>query len=334
MNTLKIRAIHQNTTLFWVALVIAVMVGVSPSSAAEKLNYRLKWLMNSSVAGDLYADVHGEFAAKGLAVSVKAGSPERDAIKELELGYAQFGSASADQVILALSKGAKVVVLAQLFQINPLQWIYRSKEVKLDRPADLKGKTIGVTFGGNDETVMRTLLNQAKITESQVDLFSVRFDYTPFFQKKVDLWPVYRNSQGIFIRQQLEAAGETVGVFKPEDHGVTFVANSVITSQKMVREKPETVKKFIAALLAGWQASMRPANRDKVVDTVMKFDKDTRRDVIAKQLEVTRKLVWPDPDKPLGNIDVAAWRQTEEIMLAQKVILKPVNVTQYLQSVP
>jgi NitT/TauT family transport system substrate-binding protein len=310
------------------------MSGGRFAAAGETVNYRLKWILNTSVVGDLYADVHGMFAAKGLDVSVKAGSPERDAIKELELGYAQFGAASADQVIRARSKGARVVVLAQLFQINPLQWIYRSKEITLDKLADLKGKTIGVTYGGNDETIMRTLLNKAAIKESQVNLFSVRFDYTPFYQKKVDIWPVYRNSQGIFIARKLEAAGESVGFFKPAEHGVTFVANSVVTSEKIFKEKPQLVKKFMTALLEGWEAAMNPKNSDKAVSTVMKFDKDNSRSVIAEQLKITRDLVWPDQSQPFGRIDSDGWRQTEEIMLAQKVISKPVNITSYLKPIP
>ena len=72
---------------------------------------------------------------------------EKDAIKELELGHAQFGVASADQVIRAVSKGAPIVVIAQLFQINPLHWIYRPDKTPLKTPQDLKGKTIGITFG-------------------------------------------------------------------------------------------------------------------------------------------------------------------------------------------
>jgi len=119
-----------------------------------KVSYRLKWLFNASVAGDIYADVNGFFKKEGLEVEVKEGGPERDAIKELEMGHAQFGVASADQVIRAISKGSPVVVLAQLFQANPLQWIYRPDENRIDRPEDMKGKIVGITFGGNDETIL------------------------------------------------------------------------------------------------------------------------------------------------------------------------------------
>ena len=107
--------------------------------AGEKAAYRLKWLINASTAGDVFAASRGLFAARGLDVDVKAGGPERDAIRELELGYAQFGVASADQVIRALSKGASVMVLAQLFQVNPLQWIYRTKDGTIEKTQDLAG---------------------------------------------------------------------------------------------------------------------------------------------------------------------------------------------------
>ncbi len=314
-----------------VALCVFIQMVTIPAFAGEEVNYRLKWLFNMSVAGDLVADEKGLFADAGLDVTVKAGGPERDAIKELELGYAHFGVASADQVIRALSKGASVVVLAQLFQINPLQWIYRSDKFKVSSTADLKGKTIGITYGGNDETIMRTLLAKENIGESQVSLFSVRYDYTPFYLGKVDIWPVYRNSQGIFIGEKLQGAGEPVAFFNPAEHGVTFVANSVVTSQRFLAEHPETVRKFITALLKGWQLAFDPANKAQTVQIVKGFDKDTDIEIIDKQFDITRSLVQPDTKVAIGSIDTNGWKQTEQVMLQQKVIDQPVHVEKWLR---
>ena len=227
---------HRVMGIGWaVAVCLALFAAFPPAAAtgAEKLTYRLKWLFNTSVVGDLYADVRKGFAAAGLDVTVKPGGPERDAIKELELGQAQFGVASADQVIRAMAKGSPVVVIAQLFQINPLQWIYRQADPPITRLEDLRGRTIGITYGGNDETIMRTILAKAGLTEQDVRLFSVRYDYTPFYQKKVDIWPVYRNTQGIFIGQKMMDGGEPVQFFIPSDYGIQFVANSVVTSRQM-----------------------------------------------------------------------------------------------------
>ena len=315
-----------------VCILVTLAFGCTKETAPipEQINYRLKWLFNVSVAGDLYADVHGYFAEEGLRVNVKAGGPEKDAIKELELGHAQFGVASADQVIRAVSKGSPIVVLTQLFQINPLQWIYRPREIPIHTPDDLKGKTLGITYGGNDETIMRALMAKYGITDNQVTLFSVRYDYTPFYQRQVDIWPVYRNAQGILIGGKLAKAGEEAAFFDPSAFGIRFVANSVITTQEMVSTYPHVVEKFKRALLKGWRAAMDPDNAKKTIDTVHKFDPDTSPQLIGQQLEITRSLIHPKTEIPIGQIDIDAWQQTEAIMLAQKLIPKAVDVSRYL----
>ncbi|WP_419661933.1 NMT1/THI5 like domain protein [Desulfosarcina variabilis str. Montpellier] len=310
-------------------IALAIMAP-TPSQAAQPIAYRLKWLINASTAGDVVAKNQGFFAREGLAVEVKAGGPERDAIRELELGYAQFGVASADQVIRALSKGASVVVLAQLFQVNPLQWIYRKDDFSLTHIQDLTGRSVGITYGGNDETIMRALLAVAGIKDNQVKLASVRYDYTPFYQKQVDVWPVYRNTQGIFLADKLKAGGERVAFFDPSAHGVRFVANSVVTSRKIFDSQPQTVKRFTRALLAGWQAALQPDKADAVVSVVAEYDRDTDKAVIHRQLAVTRQMIQPDPSIPVGRIDTAAWQQTESIMLQQGLITDPVNVVERL----
>ncbi len=297
------------------------------SAAEQKVAYRLKWLINMSTVGDILADSMGFFKQAGLAVELKAGGPERDAVRELELGYADFGVASADQVIQAAAKGAPVVVVAQLFQVNPLQWIYFKDKVHLGSPADLKGKRIGVTFGKNDEIIMRTLLARAGIADDQVRLASVRLDYTPFYKRQVDLWPVYANTQGVEIGRKLTQAGEPIGFFNPGDYGVRFVANSVVTSERMIAEHPELVRRFVAALLQGWRAALDPANTEKAIAHVQQYDPDTPQDILKAQLEATRPLIQPPAGAAVGWIDTPAWEQTEQIMLTHGQIPRPVNVT-------
>ena len=323
----------KKVTVFFFLFAISFSLLLSPPgvNAAETLTYRLKWLFNASVIGDIYADVQGHFKARGLDVSVKEGGPERDAIRELELGYAAFGVASADQVIRALAKGSPVVVIAQLFQVNPLQWIYRAENLDIARVEDLKGRVVGITFGGNDETIMRTLMAKAGITEKDISVFSVRYDYTPFYQKRVDVWPVYRNSQAPILEKKLGDLGESVAYFNPAAHGVKFVANSVVTSNKMVEDHPEVVGKFTEALLQGWEEAMEPANEEQVLKTLRQFDKDTDPDIMRKQLVITRSLIKPFKDTRIGMIDLDAWQQTEKIMLEQKQIPGPVAVEKVIR---
>jgi len=325
-DTFMLKKIFFSGLFFLLALVCVS----SASARGTHLNYRLKWLFNTSVAGDIYADAKGYFDAAGLKVTVKEGSPEKNAINELELGHAHFGVASADQVIRALDKGAKIFVIAQLFQVNPMQWIYRADQPEIKTLQDLKGRTIGITFGGNDETIMNTLFAKGGITKQDVTITGVRFDFTPFFRRKVDVWPVYRNSQGVILKDKLAREGEAVYFFNPADFGVNFVANSVITSEAMLKNNPDLVETFLNALLKGWEAAMAPANEAETLVVVKTLDKSTIDAIQKKQLAATRALIKPSASIKIGTIDMAAWKQTEDIMLTQKQIKNPVNIAAHL----
>jgi NitT/TauT family transport system substrate-binding protein len=314
-----------------IVLMFLLLVWAGEAAAeGTSVVYRLKWVANMSTVGDYYALSHGYFREQSLDVAIKPGGPERDAIRELEMGHAHFGVASADQVIRALAKGAPVVVVAQLFQVNPLQWIYRADRLSIKGLADLKGRRLGVTFGKNDEIIMRTLLARAGIDERQVKLFSVRLDYAPFFSGAVDLWPVYVNTQGIEIGQRMRASGETIRFMDPNQYGVRFVANSVVTSEEMIKRRPEHVRRFVGALLKGWRQAMDPENSTRAMAVVRSYDRDTADQVLQLQLRATRELIQPSPSHVIGAIDQRAWQQTEDIMLQHQQIARPVKVIGHL----
>ncbi len=180
---------------------------------------------------------------------------------------------------------------------------------------------------------MRALLAKYNIKETEVNFFSVRYDYTPFYQGKVDLWPLYRNAQAPIIGEKLRKAGEKFDLMDPSKMGIRFVANSVVTTRKMLEERPATVKKFTTALLQGWHDILQPANKEKAIETVLKYNKETPEEIVRKQLPATRILMMPTPDSKFGKIDLAAWKQTEEIMLSQKLIRVPVYVEKLLKPI-
>jgi len=294
------------------------------STINENIVYRLKWLLNSGAAGGLYANANGLFHAEGLKVSIRSGGVERNAITELEMGRAQFGVATGDQIIRALDKGSSICVIAQLFQKSPMCWMYYKKRLQINSLQDLKGKTIGITFGNEDETIMKALLQKAGINPQDVNFYSVRYDYTPFYTGKVDFWPVYINSNGVIIKEKLKLANENIGFLSPHDFGIKFVGNSVITSQHIAEKEPELIQKFCKALLNGWEKALDEKNIDQTLNIIQSFDQMTERNLIKKQLIASRLLMKPDPDIPLGFINPEAWKQTETTLLDQKIISKPV----------
>nr|HDN01197.1 nitrate ABC transporter substrate-binding protein [Deltaproteobacteria bacterium] len=296
--------------------------------------YRLKWLYNTSVAGEIWAQESGIFKAHGLKVKLREGGPEQDAIKDLELGRAHFGVASGDQVIRAVAKGADVMVLAQIFQINPLQWIYSKDKLSIVSPQDLKGLCIGVTYGGNDEAILSALLRMYKIGPDDLDFYAVHYDFNPFWKGEVELWPVYRNTQGIVLQKKMAQNGKQVGFFNPNTFGIRFVANCLITSKKVYSEQPQLVKVFTEAVLKGWKDAMDPAREFKVAQTIHRLDPETPVPVIRQQLAETRALVVTGSPNAVGTIDYRAWEQTAEILMTQGLISRKVNIIPILAGPP
>lgn len=316
-------------------VVILLVVAQQGGPDEQERVYRLKWLANVGFIGDLYADSYGLFLNEGLTVVVRPGGPEHDAIRGLQTEKAAFGVASADQVILALAQDADVVVIAQIYRKNPVQWIYRSDLLTITSPENLRGKRVGVTFGDNDETIMLALLRQSGIAEDALTLRGVRYDFLPFTTGNVDLFPVYRNTQGVELERQLKSAPVPVPVlfFNPDDEGVTFVANSIVTTSRMLKENRATVLSFLRAVLRGWSEALDKDKEDMAVRAMLRFEKAIASESQSKlearlreQIAATRELVLPQREGILlGQIDVEAWTRTEEILMKQGILKLPVN---------
>jgi NitT/TauT family transport system substrate-binding protein len=54
-------------------------------------------------------------------------------------------------------------------------------------------------------------------------------------------------------------------------------------------------------------------------------------EIIRKQLTATRRLMKPSQAVQVGRIDMEAWKQTERIMLKQRLISGPVSVERILR---
>ncbi len=296
-------------------------------SGLVPVTLRLKWLRNVSAAGSIWAERAGFFSRAGMSVAVREGGSGHDAITDIELGRAQFGIASADQVIRAVSKGARIRVLAQIFQKNPLQWIYiRGVTPDITAPSRLAGLTVGITFGGNDEAVFTALMRRFGLRPGlDVYIYGVHYDYAPFWRHEVNLWPVYRNTEGIVLQKRLRQRGSQAAFFDPEKYGIDFPANSLITSEEICGKRPEFAEMFRQVLLQAWTDALLENNIHAVAAAINTIDPDARVAVLEEQLRATRPLVL-DRGVCSGRINVEAWKRTASTMLEQGLVEQRVDI--------
>jgi NitT/TauT family transport system substrate-binding protein len=235
-----------------------------PAHAGESVTVRLKWLHQAQFAGYYVAKDKGYYEAAGLDVSIQPGGSDFPAVQMVAGGGEQFGVTGADQILIARSKGVPVVALAVIYRENPFV-LFALKKSGITKPSEFVGKTIGLKIGGSEELVYRAVLKSAGIDKSALHEVPVKFDLTPLLTGQVDVWPGYLINEVLAAQER----GFEVAVIRPADYGVNLYADTLFTTERMLKEEPDVVKKFVAATIHGWTDAMTDA--EAAARTTVKF---------------------------------------------------------------
>jgi len=289
--------------------ILAICSGLSTLAHAEDaVTVRLKWYNQAQFAGFYVAQDKGFYKSADLNVNIQPGGPDFPAIQMIAGGNEQFGVTGADQILIARSKGVPVVALAVIYRRNPFVLFSLAKS-GIKTPADWVGKKVGVKIGGNEELIYRAVLAKAGIDKSKLTEIPVKFDMTPLLAGTIDVWP------GYLINEVLEAKekGFAVNIVYPSDYGIEMYADTLFTTEQMLKDKPDVVRRFVAATLKGWNAAIA-APEDAAKITVKYGDKLAYAHELA-MMKASVPLLKPN-SKPVGYMDAAGWNSAQKLLLA------------------
>src|SRR5437868_9569075 len=169
--------------------------------AADAVSVRLKWFNQAQFAGFYVAQEKGFYKDAGLDASIKPGGPDFPAIQMIVGGDEQFGVTSADQILVARSKGVPVVALAVLYRKSPFV-LFSLKASGVDTPEKFRGRKVGVKLGGNEELIYRAILKKTAVANGDLTELPVKFDMTPLLTGQIDVWPGYVINEVITAREK------------------------------------------------------------------------------------------------------------------------------------
>jgi ABC-type nitrate/sulfonate/bicarbonate transport system substrate-binding protein len=151
---------------------------------------------------------------------------------------------NADLNIVRIASGVDGKLVASPLVGLPYVLLAR-KDVK--RPADLKGKSLGVTRPGDfTHRLGLAVLKHFNLSESEVTLRSL--GGTPserYFAMQQDI------VQATLIQPPLDVRGRKDGfnvIYNLNDLGLPFIYSSLFTNSRVLRERPMTVQRVVAAL--------------------------------------------------------------------------------------
>ncbi len=316
--------------LFAIGVVGSILAAGAPSRAADQVSVQLDWVVRGNHAMFFVARDKGFFQENGIEVTaIRKGTGSPDAMRLVANGNAEFGFGDLPTLAVARSQNVPAVALVAVNQRSPLAMLSLAKTIQLRKPSDLKGLNIGIHPAGSTYIFFRAFLAANGLTEADMKLSTVSPPYENYLLLgRVQAVPGYIDAEVPELEAKAGGTG-SLSIMLGADFGYAVYGSGMFTSDKMVREKPDLVKRFTAAYMKAFRFVID--NPKDAVEIVVKANPEhgEKREVLLKQIEADIRSTFTSEETRthgLGSMSVATWGQTVKVLKEQgalKVDVKP-----------
>ncbi|MEO3856675.1 ABC transporter substrate-binding protein [Acrocarpospora sp. B8E8] len=271
------------------------------AGALESVRYLTSF---NTFGRDAYAYValeKGYFKEAGLDVDIKPGTGTVDAMKLLAGGRADFGIGDFTGTLITTAKEKLPVIAVGMVHQNSLAAIIALEEGGISTPKDLEGKTIGDQPGSTVQVTFPVYAKAAGIDASKVKFVPGAPPALPqlLASGSVDAIGQFVVGRGLIEKaaQGKKAVVLPYGEVLPDLYG-----NALLTSSTMAKEKPEVVKRFMAALFKGLEYSI--ANPEESGEILKKYQPTQNPEVAAAEVRAMAPYVAAQ-GQPIGAVSKA-----------------------------
>jgi NitT/TauT family transport system substrate-binding protein len=197
----------------------------------------------SEVTNLLVEPDKGFFRAQGIDMVYMPGTGGGDAVRNLLSGQADVAFTDPGSLYAALDKGEKLRVIYDIYPQNIFN-VVALKSSGISKPADLKGKKIGVySLSSGTLTNLQLLLNQAGLSEKDVTIVVTGLlNFAPLMQGQVDATAA--TDTGLLVARA-RGVGE-VNVMEVR-HSLNVSSDIFVVREETFQQKKDVLKRFLAA---------------------------------------------------------------------------------------
>ena len=187
---------------------LAACGGGAEPGASKEASLVLDFTPNAVHVG-IYAALHeGLYRRAGVDLAVRPPSSSADAPKLLAAGRTDFAILDIHDLAIARRRGLPLVGVAPIVD-RPLASVIARRPI--GSPADLAGKTVGVTGVPSDNSVLDTVLRAGGLAPSAVHRVTIGFGAVPALAAgRVDAATAFWNDEGVALRRR----GVPVRIFR------------------------------------------------------------------------------------------------------------------------
>lgn len=290
-------------------------------SQPDKVTIMLDWTPNTNHTGLYVAKDKGYFSKAGLDVQIVPPSSQGTVEQLVATGKADFGISAQEQVTDARGQGLPLVSIATILQHNTSGFASLATK-NIHTAQEFEGKTYGGWGLPSENATIKALMEKEKADFNKIKMINIG-DADPIVSMSkgdIDLTWIFYGWEGI----QAEMAGTPLNMIwlKDVNSALDDYTPVFVTSEKMIQDKADVVRRFTQAVSEGYQFAIK--NPDDAADILIKNAPEADPQLIKKS------QAWLSPKyqaeaSQWGVQKASVWHDYTQWMFDQKIIDKMID---------
>ena len=254
--------------LFLISLLISINI-----QAADDIKLSLDWVPQGEHGGYFQAIAKGYYNDVDINLEIIPGGPSVNTKAMLMSEQVDFNIGGSAGALNYAKQDLPFTAVAAFFQKTP-QVLISHPNVGIDHPSDFVGKTIFLSNFGR-LSFWGFIKNKYNLSDDQ--LKSYNFNSQPFIDDPQSIQQGYLSSEPFAIKK---TAGFEPVVHLLADYGFNAYANTIETSDKLIKENPDLIRRFIKASRLGWEDYLT-GDPQPAFDLIQELNPDMPSDKLA-----------------------------------------------------
>lgn len=284
----------------------------------------LDFTPNAIHAGIYRALAAGYYRREGIDLRVLAPSATVEPLSLVAAGRAQFGLADGSDVMSEIAHGGSDEALAAIVQ-QPLGGLIALASEHLRSPAQLQGRTVGITGVPSDRAVLDTEVRHAGGDPAKVRVVTVGFDGAQaLVAGRVAAFTGFVPDDGV----GLQVSGHRITPFwLDREGGPAYPGLVAFANRALPASQPALVRDFLAATVRGYEDTLRDPSRS--LSELLHANPSLSRPLTRASLQAYLPLFADGGAVPFGTLQPARVAALSSWMVGNGLIAAPVSVARY-----
>jgi ABC-type nitrate/sulfonate/bicarbonate transport system substrate-binding protein len=302
-----------------IILLLTLFACKEKSKALIPVTVTLDWTPNTNHTGLYVALEQGLYFAEGLDVKiVQPGQGYTDQI--VATGKSEFGISYQENVTRARAENIPLVSIAAVIQHNTSGFA-SLVDSKIMRPKDFEGKRYGSWDSPSEQAVLKAIMQKDKADFQKVTIVSGITDFFSTIGKTADFEWIYMGWDG--MEAQLRNLKLNYIALRDLDPVMDYYTPVIITSDNIIKTKPELVRSFMKATSLGYEYTI--ANPEAAADILLKHAPELKPELVKLSQGYLADKYKADATQ-WGLQKQEVWQRFADWMLSQKLLKQAVPV--------